>query len=331
MAEDPVREWLAMARKDFDETDRISAETERSVAGYARKQYIFDFIAEFHDSPGSSGFLRALSGLFPSSERVWWVVTLHTLRPPLPDPQHWQPSLADYGFLEFLLGQVESLDVSEEDFLALNHFPLVRIADDVLMSGAFFGCGMETVEEWRTPAFYDCLLAEDFPSSTARGLLPMARAEALIARILRILENHGLPRLRLGIGSATLYYGIRDVALQSAREDLIMWLVARSVGPYLLCMVRHGILLPRDGALVPNLERIRRLEERPAIMNGLLGPVRSNLFVKAIRSVEVFSTDGGYPVGDARVDECVASYVRWHESLGLFDADSKRRSRSRKP
>lgn len=235
-------------------------------------------------------------------------------------PSALQPTLADYRFLEFLLGQVESLDVPEEDLRALNQFPLARIVDDVLMAGAFAGCGMETVEQWRTAGFYDHMLTGDLPSSTARGLRPMARAEVLIARIARIIENHGLPRLRLGVGSATLYYGIRDVALQSAREDLIMWLVARSVGPYLLYMVRHGILLPRDGALVPDLERIRRLEERPSVTNGLLGPVRSNLFVKAIRSIEAFSTDGGYPTGDARVDECVASFFRWHKSLGLFDA-----------
>ena len=320
MAQDPIRACLATAREDFSETSQISAEARRAVASFAKRQYIFDFIAELLDSPDSSGFLRALSGCFPGSERVWWAVVLHTLRPPSSDPIHWSPTLADYYMLELLLDEVESLEVSYEDLLALLHYPLARIVDDLLMSSAFAGCGVETVEQWRTEDFYRQILASKSPASTGRSLTPMARAEALIAQILRILENHGLPRLRLGIGSATLYYSIPDEDLLNAKADLIQWLLKQGVGPYLLYMVRSGILAPSEGVLLPNFPRIEELEKCPCIVAGPLGPMGSTLFVEAIRSIEASASGDPGLNKNARVAECVASYVRWHESLGLFDA-----------
>jgi len=306
MAQDPIRACLAKAREDFSETSQISAEARRAVASFAKKQYIFDFIAELYDSPGSSGFLRALSGLFPDSERVWWLMALHTLRPPLSDPMHWQPTLADHRFLKILLEEIESLEIPEEDFVALNHYPLVRIVDDVLMSSAFAGCGTETVELWRTPEFYEHLLNTDFPSPTARGLSPMRRAEALTARILRILENHGVSRLRLGIGAATLYYGIRDEALREARGNFVEYLTEKDIAPCLLNAARAGLFQPVLGALVPHFERVEQMDGSPDVINGTLGPFDRAIFWRVMRTA-----DDPQP-GDRPVEEFIRSFQRWH-------------------
>ena len=256
--------------------------------------------------PTSSGFLRALSGCFHGSDRVWWVVVLHAIRPPLSDPIHWLPDLEDYGFLDFLLDELESLDIPRDDFVPLAHYPLARLVDDVLMSSAFAECGAETVERWRTPGFYDHLLKEDLPTCVVRGTTSVARAQALIARILRILENHGLARLRLGIGAGTLYYGLRDEALHKTREAFLEYLCARDIAPCLLDTARAGLFQPFNGALVPDFERLKKVEHSLWAINGVLGPFDLTLPLRAIRPDKESSPP------DAAVEEYRLCYDRWH-------------------
>jgi hypothetical protein len=320
MAQDTVRKLLAHARDRFGQTGKIPAKLMWKIAEKCRRRYLFDFIAELGDKPTSSGFLRALSKLFPESERIWWMLILLSLRPPHSDPIHWQPSREDFRFFEMLLDEVTSLDEQDGDFRALIHYPLARIVDDVLMSKAFAGCGMESVDVWKTPTFYDHMLTGEGPSSATPGLLPIARAKALIARVLRIIKDQGLPRVQLRIGSAMLYYGVKDEGLLEAQLGLVKWLIAADVGPYLFYMVQSGLLAPCEGTLRPRPEMVGEVASRLYLVSGLFGPARPGLFVNALSCIEDKLAGEGYPPDNDCVDQCVASFVRWHESLGLFEA-----------
>jgi hypothetical protein len=312
-----LRDNIEELNRSFAKKTKPSESLRGEISRSCKKRYLFDIIYAFQHIKGkvSSKTIEAVTDLFPRSHQKWAWVLLCALRPPYEDPINWVPHDYDFHYHLIMLNLLKRLDLSSKGFRSLAEYPLRTSVDNLLMSGAFWGCGTEVVQEWLTKEFYDDLLARENDFDVQAKYLPMEFTEHFISAVARLFERHRLERMHLGISAAVSYYG-GDKALDNAKCNFIEWLLSKGVNPILFELVVTGFLIPANGLLLPNDKQIyESLNGTNATYKGVFGMVNLGKPIKGLANL----LKGGKPPRDKLTNAFLSDYIQWHQSLHLTD------------
>ena len=190
-----------------------------------------------------------IADLFSGSEAKWAWLFLCALRAPCEDPMTWSPELYDYHYFQILLELLETLNLSSDEFQSLAEYHLIMSVDNLLMSGAFWGCGTEVIQEWQTQEFHEHLLARENILDVEAEYDSIELAENFISSVAQMFKKHHLERLQLAISSALSYYG-RDERTETAKCNFFDWLLSENLDPFLFDMVLAGFIIHENGLLL---------------------------------------------------------------------------------
>ncbi len=312
-----LRESITALKLQCCERKDPTIAQKRQVAAFCQKRYVFDFIYAFrHERRQSLRSIMTVVTLFPTSEAKWAWVLLCALRLPYEDPQGWDPRLHDYVYFQLMLALLAELDLPADEFRDLAEYPLRVSVDALLMSAAFHGCGKEAVVKWQTEEFYEELLSREHRLDLEPGnLSSMELAEDFISSVARLFERHRLERPHLGIGAGFVYYGL-DERAKDARNAFLDWLLTTKVSPVLFDLVLAGYLIPQDGLLLPDGEKIcAAIDSKQTQCESMLGIVDLAVPLQCLAGLLV----GRPPAEGSRAHLFWVGYVLWHAELGIME------------
>jgi hypothetical protein len=247
-----LRNSIKKLNQDFLENKKPADLLKKEVVQFCQKIYIFDMIAALPSLKELSIYTIEviIASYLRTREKLGWLLLCAQL-PPYEDPINWEPDSYDFQYFQIMLEFLKKSDLSSDEFQELAEYHLRILVDNLLMSGAFWGCGGENIKKWSTQEFYNKLLSQKKKFDLEAEHTSIEFTENIITSVAQLFEKHRLERLKLYISSAESYYGLSD-RIKKTKVNFINWLFSQELTPFLVDLVINNFLVPENGLLIPN-------------------------------------------------------------------------------